>query len=167
MSSLLTDAIRAMIGQEVTYTAPDEIGSPSIRYFALALRDDNQLYTNAEFARSHGYPSVIAPPTFVCETNQYMNRQADDMGYMGHRWNVPVEGCRELRGGHEYEFTRPVLPTDRITATWRIADIQERTSRRGSSLLFVYSEVTYTNQSGEQLATNRETIIYQPIEGSA
>ena len=155
-----------MIGREVSYTAPEEIGRASIRYFALAVGDANPLYTDPEFARSNGHPTVIAPPTFICETNQYMNRAPDEMGYIGHRWQLPIEGCRELRGGHEYEFKRPVLPTDRITARWRIADIQERTSSRGTPMLFVYSEAVYTNQDGEELAVNRETIIYQPIGGT-
>lgn len=166
MRSLLTDDIKAMVGREVSYVAPDEIGRASIRYFALAIGDDNRLYVDDEYARSQGYPSVIAPPTFVCETNQYMNRPPDKTGYIGHRWELPVEGCRELRGGHEYEFFRPVLPTDRITATWRISDIQERTSSRGTPLLFLHSEAVYTNQDGERLAVNRETIIYQPIGGA-
>jgi acyl dehydratase len=167
VSGLLTDEIKGMVGREVTYTAPEEIGRASIRYFALATGDGNQLYASDEYARSQGYPSLIAPPTFICETNQYMSRKPDEAGYIGHRWQLPLEGCRELRGGHEYEFFRPVLPTDRITATWRISDIQERTSSGGSPMLFVYSEAVYTNQDSERLAVNRETIIYQPIGGAA
>jgi acyl dehydratase len=167
VSSLLTDEIKAMVGREVSYTAPEEIGRASIRYFALAIGDDNPLYTDAEFAMANGYPSVIAPPTFICETNQYMNQRPDAMGYIGHRWQIPIEGCRELRGGHEYEFLRPVVPTDRITATWRIAGVQERNSSRGTPMLFLYSEAVYTNQEGERLAVNRETIIYQPVSARA
>jgi acyl dehydratase len=165
VTTLLTEAIKSLVGSEVSYTAPDEIGRASIRYFALAIGDDNPLYVDEDYARRNGYPSVIAPPTFICETNQYMSRKPDDMGYIGHRWEIPLEGCRQLRGGHEYEFFRPVVPTDRITATWRITDMQERMSSSGKSMLFVISEATYTNQVGEKLAVNRETLIYQPLEG--
>jgi acyl dehydratase len=163
MTALLTDAVRAMIGTEVSYTAPEEIGEASIRYFALAIGSNSRLYRDNEYARQLGHPSVIAPPTFICETNQYMDKPPDDMGYIGHQWKIPIEGCRQLRGGHDYEFFRPVLPTDRITARWKITDAQERTSARGTPMLFVYSEVKYTNQAGEELAINRETLIYQPI----
>jgi acyl dehydratase len=163
--TLLTDELRLWIGREVRYTAPDELGRASIRYFALAVGDDNPLYTDAEFARAHGYADVVAPRTLVCETNQYLHRPPDEEGYIGHRWDLPVHGCRLIRGGHEYTFARPVYPTDRITATWRIADIRERTSSRGGSLLMVESEAVYTNQDGELLARNAETLIYQPLEG--
>jgi acyl dehydratase len=163
VTSLLTDEIKAMVGREVSYTAPEEIGRASIRYFAMAIGDHNPLYRDDDYARSQGYPSVIAPPTFICETNQYMDRKPDAMGYIGHRWEFHVDGCRELRGGHEYEFFRPVLPTDRITATWRITNVQERISRKGTPMLFLYSEATYTNQKGDELAVNRETLIFQPL----
>ena len=162
---LLTDEIRALIGSEVSYTAPEELGRAAIRYFAIATGDEDRRYTDDEYARANGYPSVIAPPTLVCETNQYMGGRPDPDGYIGHRWTIPLPGARVVRGGHEYEFGRPVLPTDRITARWRIADIQEKLSRRGTPMLVVLSEVRYTSASGELLATNRETIIYQPREG--
>ena len=35
------------------------------------MRDDNPLYVDDAYAREAGYPSVIAPPTLVCETCQY------------------------------------------------------------------------------------------------
>ena len=46
---------------------PKKIGRASIRYFALAIGDDNPLYVDDAYARAAGYPSIIAPPTFVCE----------------------------------------------------------------------------------------------------
>ena len=162
--SLLTDEIRALIGREVSYTAPEELGRAAIRYFAIATHDEDPLYTDDDHARANGYPSVIAPPTLICETNQYMRGRPDADGYIGHRWDIPLRDARVVRGGHDYEFHRPVLPEDRVTARWRIADIQEKTSRRGTPMLVVVSEVTYTNASGDLLATNRETIIYQPRE---
>lgn len=161
MTSLLTDEVRGFIGREVTYTAPEEIGRAAIRCFAIALGDDNPLYIDDEYARSQGYAGVIAPPTFVCETNQYTSRPPSEDGYIGHVWELPVKG-RLIRGGNEYEFFRPLHPGDRLTVTWRIADIKERSSSSGEPLLFVISEVSYTNQDGERIATNRETNIYQP-----
>jgi acyl dehydratase len=148
----------------VTYTAPEEIGRASIRYFALAIGDDNPLYVDDEYARATGYPSVIAPPTFVCETNQYAHRPPDRDGYIGHTWELPIRGCRMIRGGHDYQFFRPVLPTDRISVTWHLEDISEHVSSRGGPLLVVVVVATYSNQQGEPLARNHETLIYQPLE---
>ena len=71
-----------------------------------------------------------------------------------------------IRGGHDYEFFRPVLPEDRINVTWRLEDISEHRSSRGGLMLVVISAATYTNQRGEMLARNRETLIFQPLEVS-
>ena len=165
MAALLTDEIRALIGREVSFTAPEELGRAAIRYFAIAIGDENPLYVDDQYARAEGYPSVIAPPTLVCETNQYMSGRPSGDGYIGHQWALPLSGFRVIRGGNDYEFHRPVLPHHRITARWRIAAIEEKLSGRGTPMLVVVSDVAYSEQSGELLATNRETTIYQPREG--
>lgn len=162
--TLLTDELKAWIGREVTYAGPEELGRAGFRYFALAIGDENPLYTDEGYAREAGFPSVVAPPTFVCETNQYAHRPPDADGYMGHVWDLPVPGCRLVRAGHEYEFVRPVLPSDRVRVTWRLDAMTERTSSTGGPLLFVVSTATYANQDGALLARNRETIVYQPLE---
>jgi acyl dehydratase len=164
--TLLTDELKQWIGREVSYTAPEEIGLASIRYFALAIGDDNRLYFDKDYARAAGYAGVIAPPTFICETNQYAHRQPDADGYIGHSWQLPLTGCRMIRGGHEYEFVRPVTPADQIKVKWRLEDISEHTSSRGGSLLRVIALAVFSNRGGEMLACNRETLIFQPLLGS-
>jgi acyl dehydratase len=161
--SLLTDELRSWVGREVTYTAPEELGRASIRYYALAMRDDNPLYLDDAHAREAGHPSVIAPPTLICESCQYAHRPPDGDGYIGHEWHLPITGCRMSRAGNEYEFFRAVLPTDRVTVTWTLEDIVERPSSRGGTQLFVTSVARYRNQHDEPLAVNREIVVYQPL----
>lgn len=162
--TLLTDEVRAWIGREAVYSAPEEVGRASIRYFAIAIGDDNPLYTDAAYAKKQGYRDVIAPPTFVCETNQFTGSgtRAGD-GYLGHTWDLPVEGCRLIRGGNEYEFFRPVYPDDVITVRWKLADMGERVTSAGVTMLIVSSVATYEDQNGETIARNTETLIYQAV----
>ena len=162
--AILTEELKQWIGREFSYTAPEEIGRASIRYFALVMGDDNRLYVDDEYARAAGYSGVIAPPTFICETNQYAHRQPNADGYIGHSWDLPITECRMIRGGHEYEFFQPVTPADRISVIWRLEDISEHTSSRGGTMLIVIAAATYSNQRGERLASNRETLIFQPLE---
>ncbi|WP_433346778.1 FAS1-like dehydratase domain-containing protein [Microtetraspora malaysiensis] len=155
MSGLLTDEIRAMVGQEAVYTAPEPLGRAALRYYALAVGDDNPLYRDSAYAASHGYRDVVAPPTLICETNQYAGLARDDDGYAGHSWRIDVPGARLVRGGNDYTFHQPVHPDDVITATWRIESVTEKAGK-----LFVVSRAVYTNQHDELLATNEETLIY-------
>ncbi|MDL4772513.1 MULTISPECIES: FAS1-like dehydratase domain-containing protein [Thermomonosporaceae] len=161
--SLLTDEMRALVGREVVYTAPEELGRASIRYFAEAVGDANPLYTDEAYAREHGHDGVIAPPTLIFETNQYTGLPRDGDGFAGHMWHLDVPGTRLVRGGNAYAFHRPVRPGDVITATWRITDITERVNAKGLAMLIVTSTAAYADQRGEPLATNEETLIYVEI----
>lgn len=161
--TLLTDELKAWIGREAHYAAREELGRASIRYFALAMGDDNPLYVDDAYAKAAGYPSVIAPPTLICETSQYAHQAPDADGYIGHEWHLPVTNCRLVRAGNDYEFMRPVLPGDRISVTWTLEDIVERASSRGGTQLFVTSVASYRDAKGDVVATNRETVVYQPL----
>jgi acyl dehydratase len=161
--ALLTEELKSWIGREAHYPAHEELGRASIRYFALALGDDNPLYVDDAYARQAGYPSVIAPPTLVCETCQYAHQAPNADGYIGHEWRLPVSASRLVRAGNDYEFMRPVLPSDRISVTWTLESIVEKHSSRGGTQLFVISVARYRDTGGAIVAVNRETLIYQPL----
>jgi acyl dehydratase len=166
--TLITEALRARIGETAAYTAPEPLGRAAIRYFALAVGDANPLYTDPAAAAAAGLDDVVAPPTPVCETNQYVaGRPADADGYLGHSWDLEVPGTRLVRGGNAYTFHRHVRPSDVITATWRIADMVERTTGSGQAMLSVVSEAAYTNQDGDLLAENLETLVFVELARAA
>jgi len=160
---MLTEELKAWIGREAHYPAREEIGRAAIRYFAVAMGDDNPLYRDDDYAREAGYPSRIAPPTLICETCQYADGAPDADGYIGHEWHLPVPRSRMIRAGNEYTFSRPVLPEDRISVTWTLEDIVERSASRGGTQLFVSSLATYRDAAGQVVATNRETLVFQPL----
>lgn len=158
--TLLTDEIRARLGETRRYTAPEELGRAAIRYFARAIGDDNPLYTDDGYARTHGYDGVVAPPTLILETGQYTDLPRDADGYSGHAWGIEVPDTRVVRGGNSYVFHQAVRPSDVVTATWTLTGLSEHVTRSGAPILVVTSEAHYTNQHGDSLATNTETIIY-------
>ena len=57
MVSLL-ERLKQTVGQEIVLQAPDEIGSASLRQYALAIGDFNPLYSDRKFARTHGLRDV-------------------------------------------------------------------------------------------------------------
>lgn len=143
--TLLTDDIRAMVGREVVYTAPEELGRAAIRYFARATGDDDPRHL----------AGAVAPPTLICETNQLTDLPRDAHGYAGHGWGIEVPGTRLVRGGNAYVFHRPVRPDDVVTTRWRIADVRER-----GAMLVVASVATYADADGAPLAENTETLLH-------
>ena len=157
-SSDLLAKLKATIGREVIYRAPDEMGRPAFRQYALAIGDFNPLYSDPKFAQGHGLRDVMAPPTLICDTWQYVDSDMDDRGDLIGRGEMrELEG---LRAGNDYEFFQPVHPDDVITARWKVKDVYEKTGRSGS-LAFQEIEVTFYNQREELLARNTETLFYR------
>lgn len=160
--TLLTDELKAWIGKVARYPAREEIGRASIRYFALANRDENPLHLDDDYARKAGYPSLIAQPTLIVDTGQHYHKEPDENGYFAHEWRLPLDNFRVLRAGNEYEFFRPILPEDRISVIWTLEDIVEKTSSRGGTQLFVTSVAEFFDAQDRLVAINRETQVLHP-----
>ena len=158
MASIL-ERLKATVGQEIVLRAPDEIGRSSLRQYALAIGDFNPLYSNREFAQANGLRDVMAPPTLICDTWQYVDSDMDERGDLLGRG--PIRELEGLRAGNEYEFFQTIHPDDVITAHWTVKDVYEKTGRTGS-LVFQVIETTFYNQSDELLARNTETMFYRP-----
>ena len=158
MASLL-ERLKATVGQEIILRAPDEIGRSSLRQYALAIGDFNPIYSDREFAQINGLRDVMAPPTLICDTWQYVDSDMDERGDLLGRG--PIRELDGLRAGNEYEFFQPIHPDDVVTAHWTVKDVYEKTGSTGS-LVFQVIETTFYNQLEELLARNTETMFYRP-----
>ena len=158
MVSLL-ERLKATVGAEIVLRAPDEIGRSSLRQYALAIGDFNPIYSDREFAQINGLRDVMAPPTLICDTWQYVDSDMDERGDLLGRG--PIRELEGLRAANEYEFFQPIHPDDVVTAHWTVKDVYEKTGSTGS-LVFQVIETTFYNQSEELLARNTETMFYRP-----
>lgn len=161
--SLLTPELRARIGETRVYTAPEPLSRAAIRYYACAVGDGNPIYTDEVAARAAGWPGLVAPPTLLTDTNQYMRGERDEDGFLGHSWHLDVPGTRVVRGGNDYRFQRPARPDDIVTVTWQLTDIAERHRSDGRSMLVVLSSARIVAADGEPILTNLETILCVPV----
>ncbi|HEU0103408.1 MAG TPA: MaoC family dehydratase N-terminal domain-containing protein [Mycobacteriales bacterium] len=155
MTGLLTEALRARIGETATYTAPEQIGLAAGRYFALAVGDANPLYRTPV----DGVGPVV-PPSWLMETNSYADVPIDADGFAGHSWHLDVPDARLVRGGHSYRWTRDVLPSDVVTATWSLQDMVERTTRTGAAMLVVTSACRYTAADSDPICEQTEDLVF-------
>ena len=103
--SPILSELKKMVGREMRITSPDEIGKAGIRSFAQAQGDMNPLYYDEEYASGTRYGGIIAPPTLVCETLQYMVGEVDETGGAAGRFGLPVG--MEIRAANDYEFYQP------------------------------------------------------------
>ena len=152
--------LKKMVGREMRITSPDEIGRSGIRSFAQAQGDMNPLYYDEEYASGTRHGGIIAPPTLVCETLQYMVGGVDETGGAAGRFGLPVG--MEIRAANDYEFFQPMRPDDVLTAHWKVTNVREKQGRTGT-LYFLEYDIMYTNQREEKLAVNHETLIFREV----
>ena len=168
---LLALPLGALAAEQKSFATPDE----AVDALLAALKADDDTALLAIFGDKHKSlvvtsdraansvmraDAVTAIQTYRLLEEQGQNRRVLLIGDQA--WPLPIPPSRMTRIGNAYEFFQPLRPTDRITATWRLTHLEARPTRLGE-MLFVDSDVRYTNQRGELLAVNRETVAFAPI----
>ena len=146
-NTFLTEEIRRRALGIQSGPATFEVEKGAIARFAEAVGDLSSLYIDEAAARKTRLGGLVAPPTFLRSIRLERPTLPD----------APFD--RVLDGGSDWEYFEPVRAGDRVTGVARIADLWERSGRLGT-MLFTVLELTYTNQLGELVATQRNTLIY-------
>lgn len=157
--SYLTPEIRGILGQEVLFQATEAVDAGKIRRFAKSLGLDNPLYYDIE----KGQP--VAPATFIFSVNHDSLGEVDETGRPAGRLSLPPPFGPAMRGGNKYQFFRPVRVGDQITIHRKVTDLKEKEGRTGT-LVFLTYDLKYTDQRGELLGINTETLIFRIPSGA-
>jgi acyl dehydratase len=129
-------------------TPPYEVSREKIREFADAINDPNPLYRDRAVAESHGYPDVIAPPTFPIVLTLKAGHQviADpDFG---------IDYSRVVHGEQRFVHHRPVHAGDVLQVIVSVDDIR---TAAGNDIVTTRAEVSTVD--GEQVVTATSTIV--------
>ena len=135
---------RSALGVESAPISYD-VEKGAIRKFVEAIGDDDPIYYDEKAAQAAGFKTIPAPPTFLCT---FRTQALPDL-------NIRFGRVR-LNGGNEYEYRQPIYAGDTITVTAKYGDVTERTGRSGT-MVFITTDLTFTNQHGEVVATGRNT----------
>jgi hypothetical protein len=143
-----------------------------IMMFARAIGDLNPVYTDPLSQEAAEFGGVIAPPTFTMASAQF-DPENTLIPKPGEPWfgsakeptGVPNrESGNRLHAEQHFEYHRPLVAGEVLTATERDGETWEKQSKRGGSLLFAEKFIDYTNvDSGELVVTARfVTVLPQP-----
>ncbi len=155
-TSQLTPEVLAHKGRQSDKVRGYPVSAEEIRRFCYATEDMNPRYLDAG-------ADLVAPPMFISIPFDWevpmgdlpadgTPQQNDGLPY------PPLKAKRKLFGGYQVEYFREIRPGDVLTRQRKILDIYERSGGSGSSV-FVVIEATYTNQRGEKVAVDINTII--------
>jgi acyl dehydratase len=122
-----------------------------IKEFADAIGDPNPVYRDPEAAKQAGFPGIPAPPTllrtFLYETTEARDAlKVKDWSYIVH-------------GEQEFEYLKPVIAGDVLTARDRIVSITEKESKRAGTLQIAVIESAFVNQRGETVQIARRSLV--------
>jgi acyl dehydratase len=163
---MLSEAILILIGKpfkKITFNIEKE----SVRRFADAVGDSNPLYFDVEYAAKSGYGSIIAPPGYISSpwywANNKNNAKSDEElnGLMDMILALAKAGYNQtIDSSIDYDFFQPVKVGDTITALSFVRDIAER-GKGTEKAVFLFLEITYTNQNNETVAVVRMTTTHR------
>lgn len=154
-ASQLTPEVLTYIGRVSDKVSGYPVSAEEIRRFCYATDDHNPRYLSGE--------DIVAPPMFVSIPFDWevpMDSLPEDGTPQQNDGLVfpPLKAKRKLFGGYQVEYFQEIRPGDVLTRQRKFLDIYERSGASGSSV-FMLIEATYTNQRGEKVAVDINTII--------
>jgi len=154
------------VGRDIVFHSGHALGMATIQRFAAAIGDQNPLYWDENYARQTPYGGISAPPTLIFEVNHNVRGALGADGFVRQLADFLAPLGLPERAGNEYEMRQPVRPDDVLTLRRRIVDVGEKQGKTGR-VVFVSSEITYTNQRGEVLGSDRETMVGRQRQATA
>jgi acyl dehydratase len=159
----LFDDIQKNIGQQTT-TQLGEVTALAIRRYALAVGDPNPLYHDSEFARSAGYPDIVAPPNMLPSIIEWGVGSTEDAlhtdGTTGeHLFGVDTSGVRTMGGGESMQFHRPVVAGCSVTQLSTFTDATMRDTKTGPMIVVQYHNEYHDENSTALLSCDRTMLL--------
>lgn len=141
-----------MTETEIRFTLP--VTREGIADFALAVGEDNPVFTDPDVARQAGFPDVVAPPTFT--TRQIFEVPRDDREA---RLGANLNYARVLHGEQEFIYNRLPVAGETLNGTMRISKDFTKEGKRGGRMRFVTYETVFTDAAGGEVLTALYTLI--------
>jgi hypothetical protein len=135
--SVITKELEALVNVDFP---PEvyEIEKGMLRRFAEAIDDPNPRWLNA------------APPTFPAALVP--------RALLHKLFNIDIPLKRLLNGTSELEHLKPIMAGDVISVTAKLTRLRQVAGAEGPTL-FMFTEMTYTNQRGEVVVKGKNTYI--------
>jgi len=140
---------KAIIGKQYpAFTV--EVEKRWLRSFAEALGETNPVYFDEAAARSAGYRSLPAPPTFpfamIMDANQSF-MILDELG---------IDKRRAMHGEQSFDYHADLCAGDVVTGRQKVVDIYDK---KNGALEFLVTEIRLENQRGEHVCDLRTTVV--------
>ena len=152
--SCLTDQAieeaRKLIGVELRRRPRwTEAGKEMIMRFARAIGSRNPLYLSEELVSTNLFGSLVAHPTILyCFDDTLIAPK--------------LPGIQSIYAGTDWQFHRPVVVHDRVTAKGSLLNVENKVGEFCGSMALQTGEVVYRDQDGDMVATATSYVMRTP-----
>jgi acyl dehydratase len=140
----LNQALKGKEYEPVTF----EVTRDQVTSFVDAIGEERPIFRDAPSARDAGYGEQVAPPTFVT-TMQIMTS-----GQVVLDQELGLDYSRVVHGEQSYEWRRPIVVGDALSAIPRISDIYAKGPNE-----FLVIEAEIRDAAGEVVVVGRSTLL--------
>lgn len=134
-----------------------QVDASKIRELAMALGDENPLFTDGAAAQTEGYPDLVAPLTFP-SLFRFWGGAAVGSETRALLQQMGANVLRILHGEEQYEYHGLLHPGDDITGELEILGIEHKEGGSGA-MDMVRTQATYRNQRRETVVIARATMV--------
>jgi acyl dehydratase len=139
---------RDYLGRTYAAAEPYQVSRVKIADFADAIGDPNPVFRDRAAAQAAGHADVIAPPTFAIVIAMAAGARA--VGDPG----LGVNYAMIVHGEQRFEYTRPIVAGDVVTAAATITDIKDA----GRNVLLT-TRTEIRTMDGEHVCTAHNTLV--------
>src|SRR5262245_19308008 len=140
----LNQSLKGRLYDEIRLT----VARDEVLRFADAIGEDDPVFRDPESAGAAGQPDQLAPPAFVPK----MQIMASAMVIVDQ--DLGLDYSRVVHGEQEYEWHRPIVVGDVLTATPRISDIY---AKKSNEYLIIEAEIR--DATGDVVVVSRATLL--------
>lgn len=133
------------------YSGKVEAGK--IKELALAIGEDNPIYTDEAKAKEEGFNAIPILPTFMEAIDMWSGPTFEDL-----MEQLEIDMKKLLHGEQEYEYFAPIYAGDTIHAETKVTDVKAK--RNG--MAFYTLETVYRNQNDEKVMAARMMLVKTP-----
>ena len=127
-----------------------DIEKQRVRFFSKATGQTDPVYFDEDIAKENGFPSLLAPPTFLTTIN---HGQENPYQYL-HDLSIDMKNV--LHAGQSYKYHHLVFAGDQITMESKIKNMYDK---KNGSLQFIEFESIFLNQNKKLAVESLSTLV--------
>ena len=121
-----------------------------VKFFSKATGQPDPVYFDEDAAKERGFPSLLAPPTFLTTVN---HEQKNPYQYL-HDLSIDMKNV--LHAGQSYKYHDLVFAGDQITMESKIKNMYDK---KNGSLQFIEFESIFLNQNKKLTVESLSTLV--------